>query len=115
MSDKTASDRQRRRFLHTGSAQWRAIREQVLQREPLCRYCTRRGWVVPATDVDHINGQTEDNRLESLQPLCRSCHSEKTARDEHYASTGKWKPMKGCDLQGFPIDDQHPWNRERGQ
>lgn len=107
----TATDRQRRRFLHTGSAQWRAIRKQVLDREPLCRICKAIGWATPATEVDHIHGDTADNRLDSLQPLCKRCHSEKTERDEHYRTTGEWKPLKGCDANGWPIDPRHSWNR----
>ena len=99
-----ATERQRRRFLHTGSKQWRAIRQMVLDREPLCRYCKARGWVTPATEVDHIHGDTADNRLEALQPLCLSCHSEKTAAE------AEGRLMKGCDVNGWPIDPRHPWN-----
>ena len=101
-----ATERQRRRFLHTGSKQWRAIRQMVLDREPLCRYCKARGIVTPATEVDHIHRDTSDNRLEALQPLCKSCHSEKTAAEV------EGRMMKGCDVNGWPIDPRHPWNIE---
>ncbi|MDD2729735.1 HNH endonuclease [Malikia sp.] len=76
----------------------------MLSREPLCRHCAARGLVVPATDVDHMNG-ADDNRLESLQPLCHECHSRKTARDQ-----GK-RVAYGCDPSGKPADPDHPWNR----
>lgn len=64
---------------------WRKIRAAVLRGEPLCRECrTVRGLLVPAEHVDHIKplsqGGTHD--LENLQPLCHSCHSAKTARQD---------------------------------
>lgn len=104
MSDRTATDRQRRRFLHTGSKQWRAIRQQVLDREPLCRHCKVRGLVTPATEVDHIYGDTSDNRPEALQALCQPCHAHKTACE--LAGV----PLKGCDVNGYPLDPNHPWS-----
>lgn len=100
-----ATERQRRRFLHTGSKQWRAIRQMVLDREPLCRYCKARGIVTPATEVDHIHGDTADNRLQSLQPLCAECHNHKSA----CGAAGVY--MKGCDVNGFPLDPRHPWHK----
>jgi 5-methylcytosine-specific restriction protein A len=54
----------------------------VLTREPLCRACKLRGKLVPATDVDHIDGDVRNMADENLQPLCHSCHSEKTARED---------------------------------
>ena len=99
-----ATERQRRRFLHTWSPQWRAIRSRVLAEEPLCRYCTMRGWVTPATEVDHADNRTENNSRDNLIPACKSCHSEKTAAE------AEGRMMKGCDVNGWPIDPRHPWN-----
>lgn len=57
---------------------WARIRRTILREEPLCRVC---GY--PADEVDHIipkaNGGSE--RRENLQPLCKSCHSKKTRRE----------------------------------
>ena len=104
-----ATERQRRRFLHTGSAQWRAIREQVLGREPLCRDCAAGGHVTPATEVDHQDNDTANNALSNLAPLCKPCHSHRTAcRD---AGT----LFKGCDVNGYPLDPRHPWNRAKNR
>ncbi|RMG98277.1 MAG: HNH endonuclease [Chloroflexi bacterium] len=56
--------------------QWRKIRDDFLERHPICVVC---GDV--ATDVDHIiprrQGGTDDDS--NLQSLCHSCHSRKTA------------------------------------
>jgi len=62
---------------------WRRLREAVLDAEPLCRWCSQRGRVTPAQEVDHIlplrDGGT--NERDNLQPLCCACHDDKTVRD----------------------------------
>lgn len=72
---------------------WRLLREQVLRRDDyLCVSCSANGYIVEATDVDHIvakeHGGTDD--LVNLQSLCSSCHKEKTAREDskHIAVMG---------------------------
>ena len=101
----------KRRTLSLNSTAWKTLRAQVLAEEPLCRMCTARGLVVPATDVDHINNNTgdytDDNRREALQSLCHECHSRKTAAEMGKSVT--W----GCDVNGNPLDPDHPWNREQ--
>ena len=103
-ANRTGRDADPCRTIKLNSAAWQRLRAAVLGREPLCRHCAARGLVVPATDVDHMNG-ADDNRLESLQPLCHECHSRKTARDQ-----GK-RVAYGCDPSGKPADPDHPWNR----
>lgn len=65
--------------------QWRKIRALVLAERPLCAdpYGLHPNQVVLATDVDHIIPLAAggSNARENLQPLCHSCHSAKTARD----------------------------------
>lgn len=55
---------------------WRAVRRRILRNEPVCRTCQQ----APATDVDHIVpkhlGGTDDPT--NLQPLCHSCHRQKS-------------------------------------
>jgi 5-methylcytosine-specific restriction enzyme A len=64
-------------------ARWRRLRAMVLAREPLCRLCRATGRVVEAVEVDHIVRKRAGGRdeLDNLQPLCRPCHSAKTARE----------------------------------
>jgi 5-methylcytosine-specific restriction enzyme A len=79
----------------------RATRNRrILEDEPLCRECMRRGFVTEAQEIDHIlplhKGGTE--ALENLQPLCKPCHAEKTAVDMGYyqrVQTG---------LDGWPVN-----------
>lgn len=100
--------------LPINSAAWQALRASVLSDEPLCRACKTRGQVVPATDVDHIvpRAQGGTDARENLQPLCHSCHSRKTAREDGgFGHGGEAKPV-GCDVAGMPTDPRHPWNTE---
>lgn len=66
------------------SAEWRALRKDVLFTVPLCVTCSAAGRVTVATDVDHIIPHRGDRELffdiKNLQPLCKSCHSRKTRR-----------------------------------
>jgi hypothetical protein len=54
----------------------RLIREGLKQ--PACELC---GWAQHAADgripleLDHINGDTDDNRMENLRILCPNCHA----------------------------------------
>lgn len=106
---RTLKDKQQSngRTLALDGAAWKKLRAYVLSGEPLCRHCTARNLTVPATEVDHRNGPN-DNRLESLQPLCKSCHSRQTMRDMGY------KVSMGCDEHGKPLDPNHPWNNAPG-
>lgn len=92
----TGRDADASRVLPLNSGAWQKLRAQVLEGEPLCRHCAARGLTEPATDVDHMNG-ADDNRLESLQPLCHSCHSTKTAADQ-----GK-QVRTGHGVDGLPL------------
>lgn len=86
------------------SARWQRIRFCKLQQNPLCEYC-QPGRQRPATEVDHFvsieNGGDAFN-WDNLRSSCKKCHSQKTARGEQ---------LHGCDINGFPRDPQHEWNR----
>ncbi|WP_374289581.1 HNH endonuclease signature motif containing protein [Pseudomonas fluvialis] len=88
------------------SALWLRLRAQVLAEQPLCAMCTAAGLVTPATEVDHINNDGDDNSRGNLQGLCCSCHSHKT----HTIDAGRLR--HGCDVSGIPLDPAHPWRRE---
>ncbi len=78
MREQASRSRESRRGI-TGSS-WRAIRRAVLKREPMCRACR----LSEATHVDHIMPRDLDGSSDSsnFQPLCASCHSRKTARED---------------------------------
>ena len=74
-------------------AMWRKWRDALLADHPLCAECSRRGLVVPATSVDHMEPHRGDARLfwdaGNVQPLCASCHAAKSAR-ERAGGGGNW-------------------------
>lgn len=104
VSKTSGRDADPRRTLKLNGGAWQKLRASVLAGEPLCRHCTARGLTVPATDVDHRDGNPGNNEAENLQPLCHECHSRKTAADH-----GK-NVHQGCDTEGMPLDPAHPWN-----
>jgi 5-methylcytosine-specific restriction protein A len=62
---------------------WRKLRKSYLARHPVCVECLDGGYVVQATQVDHIVPLSRDGTVEecNLQALCTSCHSRKTVRE----------------------------------
>lgn len=66
--------------------QWRKASKDFLRRHPLCIHCERTGRITPATEVDHIKPHGGDQKLfwdkRNWQPLCKSCHSKKTAKED---------------------------------
>ena len=58
---------------------WRRIRAQFLKAHPFCADCNE-----PANEVDHIIpiAKGGSNQWDNLQPMCKSCHSRKTARSD---------------------------------
>ena len=67
---------------------WQNLRKIVLNNNPLCKdpFDTHRryGETTPATEVDHIDGDRTNNAMENLQPLCKPCHSRKTAQEHGF-------------------------------
>ncbi len=65
---------------------WQKVRAAVLADEPLCRACMKRGRVTEANEVHHELPICDrpDLRLvrSNLWPLCKSCHSSITAREQ---------------------------------
>lgn len=90
---------------------WRRASRDFLQRNPLCRMCTEVGHTKLAVLVDHIIPHKGDPELfwdqaGNWQSLCATCHSGPKAVLER---TGR---LKGCDINGVPLDPGHHWNTE---
>jgi len=68
---------------------------------PLCRHCEREGRLTPTAVTDHIVPHKGDRELfwdqSNWQPLCKSCHDSKTAREDGPArAMPEWMPMPTC-------------------
>ena len=74
--------RQSKRLYATNSRTWRAIRQGVLDAEPLCVACMAKGIVKAANEVDHIDGDSYNNKPSNLQSMCKPCHSAKTVKEQ---------------------------------
>lgn len=65
---------------------WEKLRTSIIQTKPLCRICLANGFVVSATEVDHIIPIKVKPNLRlvksNLQSLCHSCHMQKTEEDK---------------------------------
>ena len=74
-------------------AEWKKHRNQFLLEHPLCVECRRKGYVMPATVVDHIIPHKGDKDLfwnkSNWQPLCETHHNIKTASEDR----GAWMPV----------------------
>lgn len=66
------------RTLALNGTAWRRLRALVLSEQPLCPRCSEAGYLVPATEVDHVDGDPTNNARANLEGLCKLHHSQKT-------------------------------------
>ena len=87
---------------------WQKARDAYLKKHPLCVDHERRGYVEPATVVDHIIPHSGDMTLfwdsSNWQSLCKVCH------DSHKQRIEKSGIDAGCGIDGLPTDRNHHWN-----
>jgi 5-methylcytosine-specific restriction enzyme A len=92
------------------TAQWQKVRRLKFQQNRLCEMCLKQGRIEIAVAVDHIisiaSGGDAFPPLDMLMSLCASCHNRKTRVVEQQ---GKELTVKGCDVNGMPLDPTHPW------
>lgn len=63
----------------TSSYHWRKLRMSILERDKFtCQSC---GVITTVLEVDHIEPNSDNNDRSNLQALCRSCHEEKTLKE----------------------------------
>lgn len=102
---------------------WQKARDGHLRANPLCVDHQRRGDLVAAAVVDHIDAPRLKEAIDSGDPeriaaaralfwsrnnwqsLCKPCHDSIKQRLE---KTGR---LPGCGTDGRPLDPNHPWNR----
>ena len=95
---------------------WARLRLIKLAQSPCCEFCLKRGEVRAASAVDHkipISAQGRKERrmaegfppLDWLMSLCDACHNRKSRGEQ----LGRELPIRGCHLDGSPIDPRHHW------
>lgn len=98
------------------TARWQRLRKLKLGTQPLCQACLPYRHM-RASHVDHVHAVSDGGdpfpALDGLRSLCLPCHSAKTARGPEAGAIRSNKPRRGCDAQGNPIDDAHPWKSLR--
>jgi 5-methylcytosine-specific restriction endonuclease McrA len=91
---------------------WRRLRAAFLAEHPLCKMCGDRGRVTAATVVDHkkaISAGGDPWDWDNLQSLCVTDHNAAKRSQE---ATGH---LRGCDVDGNPLNPEHHWNREASE
>ena len=83
---QVASKPRPHRTYKTSGGTWRKIRAAHLAREPLCRVCKQQGKITPATQVDHIDGNSANNNQDNYQAICAPCHQIKSNREHGFQS-----------------------------
>jgi hypothetical protein len=66
---------------------WKCREEGRKHKKDYCEQCGFKPDSMRELDLDHINADGSDNRLENLQTLCKSCHKAKTSLNEEW----RWK------------------------
>jgi hypothetical protein len=72
--------------------------------------CLKEGRITPAEVADHVKAHRGDFNsfmLGPLQSLCKRCHDQTKHIVELKGFSNK------VDLQGNPIDPDHPWNQDQ--
>lgn len=97
------------------TAAWRELRAQCIRRDVLCSTpgCGRFSVI-----ADHIvpRAQGGADTLANLRGCCASCHSRVTAKADggfgNRVKRDRTLRLKGCDVNGRPLDPTHWWNRD---
>lgn len=91
------------------TALWKRMRKQQLNAHPLCVMCIKQWITTQACIVDHITPHKGNTTLfydsDNLQSLCKLHHD--SSKQSHERSGIE----RGADLNGYPIDKHHHWNR----
>lgn len=93
-------------------AEWTKVRAEVIERDlGMCQECKRQGRVAAGRDVDHKVSKAKaahmgwrEDQIEStanLEYLCKTCHDEKTARENGRT----YRPKVQIGLDGWPVGE----------
>lgn len=91
------------------TARWKRLRHHQLRTHPLCAMCRDQGRLTPASVADHKTPHKGDTTLfydpDNLQSLCKACHDGAKQQLERIGT------LRGCDINGVPLDPGHAWRK----
>ena len=89
----------------TGRGHLKARLIEAGLKENQCKICGITRWMGKPVNMQlhHLNGDGSDNRLENIQFLCGTCHSQ---TDTYGGRNGHRKPDRRLMLVGSPEDDE---------
>lgn len=104
-----------------GGTAWKAVRVEALKRDGYrCVVCNRSVAGKGQSRVDHILPRSDYPHLSldvnNLRTLCAEhdshAHREKGRRGGGGGEREERFVIKGCDVDGKPLDPSHPWNKD---
>jgi 5-methylcytosine-specific restriction enzyme A len=108
LSNPAASPNPRRQWY--GTQIWKMKRAHQLRAKPLCAICKAEGRITGATIADHDPPHLGDYNafvMGPLRSLCAACHDALQGfKHKGYS--------REIGLDGYPIDERHPFYRVRG-
>ena len=86
LKEKNRKNNHRSEFTKFYNWEWRKFRDRYVKEHPLCIHCLAKEILTPTQEVDHIRPHQGSKDLfwdeSNLQPLCKSCHSSKTVKED---------------------------------
>jgi 5-methylcytosine-specific restriction protein A len=82
---------------------WRELRAAKLEANPTCELQLS-GCESAAVEVDHIKQLRDGGERfdwSNLRSACDACHKQRHGKQKRY----------GFDVDGYPLDPEHPWNK----
>lgn len=89
-----------------GSGRWQALRASWLRRHPWCVVCAQLGQRTRGVEVDHVEAERlggDPWNPGNLQTLCKTHHSQKTARSPESGAFKSHRPFTVIGADGYSI------------
>ncbi len=92
---------------------WQRLRAAVLKRAR--GRCEIEGCKDRACIVDHITSRRNggSDTMGNLRALCRDHDNQLKEDATGQRRSGGKAVVKGCDVNGYPLDPNHPWNLQQ--
>lgn len=87
---------------------WYKFRKSYIARNPLCVFCKEQGFLVSATEIDHIKRLADHPELKydeiNLRALCKPCHSKRTYEEQSKGfGSGKTRETNSTEAGGWYV------------